>query len=111
MAAKVVPYKIEVPEAKIQKLKSRLADAEFPDELDGSGWASGDGVPLADVKRLTTYWRDRFDWRRVESKLNALPTYMASIPVTGFDVLEIYFIHVKSTSNNAIPLLFLHGCE
>ncbi|KAI9708930.1 MAG: hypothetical protein M1820_003624 [Bogoriella megaspora] len=106
---KVVPYKIEVPEAKIQRLKSRLADAEFSDELIGGEWESGDGVPLADVRRIATYWRDRFDWRRVESKLNALPTFMASVPTNDFGDLEVYFIHVKHASEKAIPLLFLHG--
>jgi hypothetical protein len=35
-------YKIDVPQQKLDRLKRRLDDAEFPDELeDGPGWDYG----------------------------------------------------------------------
>lgn len=44
------PYKIAVPQKKSDTLKTKLALAEFPDELDESGWDLG--VPLVCEPRL-----------------------------------------------------------
>ena len=71
MAGAVSPYTINVPDAALHDLKTRLSLARFPDELDGAGWDLG--APLADIKRLTAYWRDEYDWRDSEKKLNGLP--------------------------------------
>ena len=62
------PYKIDVQDADIVALKARLAGARFPDELDGAGWAYGS--PLSDIKRLVTYWRTSYDWKKHEAEIN-----------------------------------------
>ncbi|KAF8825282.1 hypothetical protein HHX47_DHR7000742 [Lentinula edodes] len=76
-------YKIDIPPTALSTLKSRLENAVFPDELEDSGWAYG--APLADIKRLVARWRDGFDWRHEEQKLNAeLPQFTRDIEVDGF---------------------------
>ncbi|PNS19954.1 hypothetical protein CAC42_7921 [Sphaceloma murrayae] len=102
-----VPYAISVPDSSLQDLKTRLSLARFPDELDGAGWDYGS--PLADVKRLTAYWKDKFDWRKVEADLNKLPNYHTTITVPGFDPIDVHFLHQRSPSPDSIPLLFVHG--
>ena len=48
------PYTISVPDTALQKLKRKLSDANFPDELDATDqWPYGS--PLSDVKRLAAY--------------------------------------------------------
>ena len=101
MADTIEPYTIDVSEKAIEDLKTRLSLAKFPDELDGAGWDLG--APLADIKRLTAYWRDKYDWRKSEKRLNQLPHFTADINVDGFDPLSIHFIHQKSSLSNAIP--------
>jgi hypothetical protein len=101
------PYKISVPQEKIDNLKTKLGLASFPDELDSSAWDLG--VPLADMKRLTKAW-EKWDWRQAEERLNKVPQYHTGIKVDGFDELNIHFIWQKSGTKNAIPLLFVHGC-
>jgi hypothetical protein len=101
------PYKISVPQEKIDNLKTKLGLASFPDELDSSAWDLG--VPLADMKRLTKAW-EKWDWRQAEERLNKVPQYHTGIKVDGFDELNIHFIWQKSETKNAIPLLFVHGC-
>lgn len=101
------PYTIDVPDSAIDDLKQRLKLARFPDELDGAGWDLG--APLADIKRLTAYWRDEYDWRKSERKLNALPNFTTSIRVDGFDPLSIHYLHAKSPIQTSIPLLYVHG--
>lgn len=53
------PYKIAVPQEKLDILKTKLSLVEFPDELEASQWDLG--VPLADMKRLTKAW-EQWDW-------------------------------------------------
>ncbi|OAG44620.1 hypothetical protein AYO21_01110 [Fonsecaea monophora] len=104
----ITPYKINIPDEKIQRLKQQLALADFPDELpDVKPWSRG--TPLADLKRLAAYWQDGFDWRKQEAKLNELPQFMTQIDVDGFGTYDIHFVHQQSPVRNAIPLLFCHG--
>lgn len=103
----ITPFKIDVSEAKLQRLKQKLALADFPDEVEGVGWDRGS--PLADIKRLTEYWREGYDWRKAEKKLNELPQFTADVEVEGFGALNVHFVHQKSEVENAIPLIFVHG--
>jgi pimeloyl-ACP methyl ester carboxylesterase len=100
------PYTISVPQEKIDNLKTKLALAEFPDELSESAWDLG--VPLSDMKRLTKAWA-QWDWRVAEEKLNKFPQFHTNIEVDGFHKLDIHFVWQKSEVKNAIPLLFVHG--
>jgi len=102
------PFTIEIPPAKIDKLRQKLSLAEFPDELEGSGWDLG--CPLADIKRLTKAW-EQWDWRQAEKKLNAYPQFHMDIDVDGFGTLDIHFLLQRSEAKDAIPLLFVHGCK
>lgn len=104
----ISPFKISVPDAQIDDLKHRLLRAKFPNELEDSGWDYG--APLADVKRLTNYWKDDFDWRAAEAKLNEMPQFTTGIQCDSFEPLKIHFVHKRCGVKNAIPLLFVHGC-
>lgn len=75
-------YTISVAEEQRQQVIKKLEAATFPDELDQAEWD-----PLADVKRLGTYWRHTFDWRKQEAKLNELPNFKTAIQVDGFEAM------------------------
>ena len=102
------PFTLAVPDTDLELLHKKLDLVRFPDELHGAGWDYG--VPLADIKRLVTRWKDGFDWRAAEAGINRIPQYTQDIKVDGFSVLNIHYVHLKSTVKNAVPLLFLHGC-
>jgi pimeloyl-ACP methyl ester carboxylesterase len=61
-------------------------------------------VQLAAIQALAHYWTSEYDWRRCEARLNALPQF-----TTKIDSLDVHFIHVKSTHENALPLIMTHG--
>ncbi|EXJ59446.1 microsomal epoxide hydrolase [Cladophialophora psammophila CBS 110553] len=106
--ADIEPFTIVVPDSALLDLKTRLSLARFPDELEGAAWDYG--APLADVQRLTRYWKDTYNWREAEKKLNELPNYRTTIQVEGgFEPLKVHFLHQRSRVENAIPLLFVHG--
>lgn len=104
----IYPYTIAVPDNELEKLTQKLSAASLPDELDDASW--GYGASLADIKRLTQYWKDGYDWRREESEINNLPNFSTAIEIGGFGSLDIHFVHQKSNVEKAIPLLFSHGC-
>lgn len=73
------------------------------------------GAPLEDIKRLTTYWREGFDWRKTEKELNdSLPQYTTAVSVEGFEEdVDVHFVYQRAKgveTGTGIPLLFLHGC-
>ena len=105
----IEPYTISVPNEQRQRLIKKLEVTTFPDELDQAEWDYG--APLADVKRLGTYWKEKFDWGKQETELNKLPNFKTAIQVDGFESLDIHFVHQQSNVEGAIPLLFSHGCN
>ncbi|KAF8512599.1 Alpha/Beta hydrolase protein [Hysterangium stoloniferum] len=103
-----VPFQISISDREIARLHNKLEDVRFPDELTESGWDYG--VPLSDMKRLIQYWKEKYDWKEQERKINAgLPQFTLDIPVDGFGSLNIHFVHQPSKVENAVPLLFVHG--
>jgi len=103
----IKPYKISVPQEKLDRLQHKLALTDLPDEIDGSGWTHGSS--LADIKRLVKYWQEEFDWRKAEAGLNKYPQFTTPIEVNDFGIYEVHFIHQESDTKNAIPLCFIHG--
>ena len=104
------PYIIQVPDVEIDLLKKKLALVRFPDELDSAGWDYG--APIAHVSRLVDRWQNGFDWRKHEDAINkANPQFTRDVLVEGFGSLNIHYIHQKSECENAVPLLFVHGCR
>jgi hypothetical protein len=105
-----IPFSISVLDSEIKRLKQPLELTRLPDELEDSGWDYG--VSLADVKRLLEYWKTKYNWRKHEAELNnTLPQFTRDIEVEGHGTLKIHYIHKKSDNPNAIPLLYIHGCE
>ncbi|PPQ92837.1 hypothetical protein CVT25_004325 [Psilocybe cyanescens] len=104
----ITPFKINIPDERIEFLHKKLALTTLPDELEDAG--RDYGVPLADVQRLVTRWKSGYDWRKHEKVLNdELPQFLTDIDVDGHGTLKIHFVHKKSEVGGAIPLLFVHG--
>jgi epoxide hydrolase len=96
------PYLVEFPQADLDDLRRRLAATRWPDEIDGTGWDRG--VPMGYLRELSAYWRDEFDWRAVEARLNAHPQV-----ITELDGADVHVVHVRSPEPDAVPLLITHG--
>jgi hypothetical protein len=100
--AAITPFRIQVPNAVLTDLKQRLSQARFADELPDAEWDYG--TNLAYLRRLVDYWRDKYDWRAHEKKLNELDQFKTTI-----DGVDIHFVHERSKNPNAMPLLLLNG--
>lgn len=99
---RIRPFQINIAEAKIIDLQSRIRNTKWPDkELVNN---ETQGVELATMKSLAAYWSTQYDWRKIERKLNSYPQY-----ITNIDGVDIHFIHVRSKNKNALPLIITHG--
>ncbi|MGW3545114.1 epoxide hydrolase family protein [Nocardia niigatensis] len=96
------PFRIDVPQAELDDLAERLRRALWPDELPDVGDAYG--VPGDRVRGLAEYWLEKFDWRALESELNAYPQF-----TTRIDGEDIHFLHVRSPRPDATPIILTHG--
>ncbi len=98
----VAEFRLAVPAGALDDLRARLAATRWPDKETVGDWS--EGVPLANMKTLTEYWRSGYDMRRLERRLNAVPQYR-----TQLDGLGIHFLHVPSKHANALPIILTHG--
>ncbi|MCR6489662.1 epoxide hydrolase [Amycolatopsis sp. OK19-0408] len=96
------PFRIEIPQASLDDLRSRLANTRWPDQPAGAGWRLG--APVDYVRELAEYWRTGFDWRAQEERLNGFPQF-----TTEIDGTKVHFLHVVSPEPSATPVLLTHG--
>src|SRR5690348_15519239 len=96
------PFHVNVPEAELSELRSRIKATRWPERETVPD--ASQGVQLATMQALAHYWATEYDWRKIEARLNALPQF-----ITEIDGLDIHFIHVRSKHENALPLIVTHG--
>jgi pimeloyl-ACP methyl ester carboxylesterase len=96
------PFHYHASDAALADLRRRVQNTQWPDQEIVND--ESQGVKLATIKKLANYWATDYDWRKIESKLNALPSF-----VTNIDGLDIHFIHVRSKEQNALPVIITHG--
>jgi pimeloyl-ACP methyl ester carboxylesterase len=96
------PFQIDMPDEAIADLRRRIGAMRWPgQELVAD---RSQGVQLATLQALAHYWANDYDWRRCETRLNALPQF-----TTEIDGTSIHFIQVRSRHENALPLIMTHG--
>src|SRR5438874_7177038 len=101
-ATEIRPFHFDIQEEALEDLRRRIEATRLPSkELVED---RSQGVQLATIHELATYWVTDYDLRRVEARLNALPQF-----TTEIDGVNIHFIHVRSPHENALPLIMTHG--
>jgi pimeloyl-ACP methyl ester carboxylesterase len=96
------PFHVNVPDAELTELRRRINATKWPERETVAD--ASQGVQLATIQALARYWATDYDWRKIESKMNAVPQF-----ITEIDGLDIHFIHVRSRHENALPVIVTHG--
>jgi pimeloyl-ACP methyl ester carboxylesterase len=96
------PFRVDIPQATIDRILNRVRDTRLPDRLEGSDWRYGANWDY--MKALTEYWTTQFDWRKAEANLNRYPQFLARV-----GDYDIHFYHVKGRGPKPIPLILTHG--
>jgi pimeloyl-ACP methyl ester carboxylesterase len=98
----VRPFRVNVPKAELSEMARRINATRWPERETVAD--KSQGVPLATIQKLARYWATKYDWRKVETRINALPNF-----TTKIDGLDIHFTHVRSKHESALPLIVTHG--
>ena len=98
----LTPFQASFPQDAPRDLKRRLSMTRWPERETVGDWSQG--VPLEKAQALIAYWRDKYDLRRFEARINAFLQYR-----TRIDGLGIHFFHVRSPHPNALPIILTHG--
>ena len=109
---KPVPYTLNVAGGLLAITKSKLQLARWPTELTDlaeDDWSHGSKVK--EVQRLAEFWRDTYDWRDEERKINEdFNQYKVLVTTSTHHGNQlIHYAHHPSTRPTAIPLLFVSG--
>ena len=96
------PFRIDVPDKTLEKIRTQVADYPWHEMPDDGGWAYG--THLGYMKELCAYWVNEFDWRKQEAAINRFSHYIA--PVQGID---LHFIQEKGDGPSPLPLIISHG--
>ena len=83
-------------------LRERLARTRFPDEPPLPVWSTGTSRDY--LRDLVAYWREGFDWRAHEARINGFRQF-----TTRLRGIELHFIHEQGRGANPMPLLLSHG--
>src|SRR3954468_3885999 len=102
VTAPVREFEIGFDDSEIAEMRRRIDATRWPERETVDD--DSQGMPLATMQELARHWATDYDWRRCEARLNALPNFLTEI-----DGLDIHFIHVRSTHQNALPLIVTHG--
>jgi pimeloyl-ACP methyl ester carboxylesterase len=96
------PFTLSIPPSSLSDLQTRLRLTRWPDKETVTDWSQG--VPLSALQELCEYWQTKYSWRRCEALLNSYPQFTTTI-----DGVEIYFLHIRSKHENALPMIMTHG--
>src|SRR4051812_11214624 len=99
----ITPFTVAVPEAVLADLRRRLAETRHADALGGAGAGWDWGMPPEALRALVEHWQ-RFDWRRAEAALNAVPAFRTEI-----DGLGLHFVHVRGAGARRVPIVLTNG--
>jgi pimeloyl-ACP methyl ester carboxylesterase len=98
----VQPFTISIPDVVLTDLQQRLTNTRWMNPIDSKGWEHG--INPNYLKDFISYWRDTFDWRAQEKKLNQFRHFTADV-----EDYNLHFIHQKGNGPANIPILLLHG--
>ena len=102
MSKRIEAFKLVVPTADIEDLGERLGRTRLPDQAPGPAWAYGTDVSW--IRGLLDYWRNEFDWRAQEARLNAFRQYKVRL-----HEIDLHFLHAEGQGPDPLPLLLSHG--
>lgn len=105
----IKPFSVNVPQQVLDDLKLRLSLTRWPDEIMKSNWDYG--ADLSYMKELISYWKDTFDWRKVENEINAYPNFIADIEGHQVHFMHLMTFNISSSSEYCILINLCFNCN
>jgi pimeloyl-ACP methyl ester carboxylesterase len=99
--SEIRPFRVAIPQADLDDLQARLQNTRFATPAPGDSWDYG--TPESYLREMVDHWKDGFDWRAQEERMNAHPQFLTEI-----DGQTIHFVHVRSAEPGARALVLTH---
>ncbi|MWK40642.1 alpha/beta fold hydrolase [Actinomadura sp. J1-007] len=93
---------IDVPDAELDELRSRLLRTRWPAPWPVGGWEAG--ADAGELRRLAAYWASGYDWRAHEAAVNALPSHLADL-----DGTPVHYLRYEGERPGALPIILTNG--
>lgn len=93
---------MDVPEADLDDLRSRLHRTRWATPWPGTAWEAG--TDAHELHRLVERWSSDYDWRAHERAINALPSHVADV-----DGTPVHFVRFDGEHPDALPIVLTHG--
>ena len=98
----IKPFKVDISKENLQNIYSKVKSYQWHEMPDDGGWNYGTNLDY--MKDFSKYWLEKFDWRKIEEKINKFQNFKSNI-----NGVDIHFIHEKGSGSNPKPLLLSHG--
>ena len=99
---KTQPFRIDVAEETLQRIRAKVAQYPWHEMPDDGGWDYGTNLDY--LKEFCAYWLEEYDWRKHEAGLNRFAHYRADV-----DGIDLHFIHEPGSGPAPMPLIISHG--
>ncbi|XP_072247346.1 epoxide hydrolase 1 [Leuresthes tenuis] len=102
---KIYPFTVQTSDKEIEDLHERIDRTRYSEPLEDSGFQYGFNSTY--LKKVVSYWRNEFDWKKQVAVLNKYPHFKTKI-----EGLDVHFIHIRPPSNGnqrVLPLMLVHG--
>ncbi|KAI3363079.1 hypothetical protein L3Q82_011735, partial [Scortum barcoo] len=102
---KIYPFTVATSDEEIQDLHDRIDRTRYADPLEESCFHYGFNSTY--LKKVVSYWRHEFDWKKQVAVLNKYQHFKTKI-----EGLDVHFIHVmppRRQNQKVLPLMLVHG--
>ncbi|KAH9845569.1 Epoxide hydrolase [Teratosphaeria destructans] len=110
---KIQPFKAHVSQEELDDFKqlvrlSKIGPKTYENQITDVKDFTSFGISRQWMEDAKKHWETKYDWRKTEDRINALPNFTASIEDSGYP-FEIHFAALFSNKADAAPMILLHG--
>jgi pimeloyl-ACP methyl ester carboxylesterase len=102
IAYSIQPFTINIPDVVLTDLQRRLSNTRWMKPIGSKDWEYG--INPKYLEEFISYWKDKFNWRAQEEKLNKFKHFTADV-----EDYNLHVIHEKGNAPICVPILLLHG--
>ncbi|XP_036437136.1 epoxide hydrolase 1 [Colossoma macropomum] len=100
------PFRVETTQEELEDLHRRIDQTRSFPSLEDSQFHYGFNSSY--LRKVVSYWRNDFDWRKQVDKLNRYPHFKTKI-----EGIDVHYVHAKPKNlpegARSVPLMMVHG--
>ncbi|KAL9489604.1 hypothetical protein ACSS6W_001881 [Trichoderma asperelloides] len=110
MPGKPEPFTLHVPEKELSEFYELLKLSKIGPATWWNQHTDGRfGVSREWLSQAKETWLTTFDWRQHEDRINKFPNFKMTVDDAESGKIDIHFLALFSSNQDAVPFVFLHG--